>query len=493
MAAPTVSHGAPHSATPLRAEPASGRALAPWAVLGFCGSLAMALFGTRVGSIPEPASVHWWFWLPGGRSPGWEVVFYLGFALLVAGWIGVGSQARRSGLSTRQAVALLASWALPMLLGPPLFSRDLYSYVGQGLVAHRGLNPYTVAPAVLGHGPLLSSIASVWRHTTSPYGPLFVLVTRGVASVVGTSVVAEVLALRALEVAGVVLIVVFLPRLARQLGADPGLALWLGVLSPLSLIGMVASGHNDALMLGGLVAGVSLAVDGRFAWAVLVCALAATIKLPAAAAIVFLAADRLSRRTGVGRLRTVVEASAITAGTLAVVTLVAGYGWTWLGPTALHVPTELRVLTTPSVSLGVLVFHAAHLVGLSFARSTVVTVAQDVVAALGASAVVWLLVTVRRHEVVGSLGLALLVVVLASPTVWPWYLLWGLVLLAATTAQRSRLLGAVAALAMLLVGPSGTPRLVGPAYLLVSLAVVIGIVWSIRAGSWRNWISGDDG
>ena len=49
---------------------------------------------------------------------------------------------------------------------------------------------------------------------------------------------------------------VFLPRLARHLGTDPGVALWLGALSPLALFSFVASGHNDALMVGLLVAGV---------------------------------------------------------------------------------------------------------------------------------------------------------------------------------------------------------------------------------------------
>ncbi|HEX7459743.1 MAG TPA: hypothetical protein VF279_03870, partial [Acidimicrobiales bacterium] len=102
----------------------------------------------------------------------------------------------------------------------------------------------------------------------------------------------------------------------------------------------------------------------------------------------------------------------------------------------------------------------------------------------------WLVLTVHRHEVVRSLGLALLVIVVGSPTVWPWYLMWGLVLLAATTAQRSRALAAVAALAMLMVGPSGSPRLLGNSYVLVSLATVAAVVWLVRGGRWRSVVSG---
>ncbi len=106
------------------------------------------------------------------------------------------------------------------------------------------------------------------------------------------------------------------------------------------------------------------------------------------------------------------------------------------------------------------------------------------------AAVVWLLVTVRRHEVVRSLGLALLLIVVGSPTVWPWYLMWGVVLLAATTAQRSKVLAAVAGLAMLVVGPSGHPLLLGNWYLVVSLATVAGVAWLIRGGHWRSVVDG---
>ena len=77
-------------------------------------------------------------------------------------------------------------------------------------------------------------------------------------------------------------------------------------------------------------------------------------------------------------------------------------------------------------------------------RSATVTVIQYVSALAAVAACLWLLMTLRRHEVVRSTGLALLLIVLGSPTVWPWYLLWGLVLLAATSAQRSKALAAVA-------------------------------------------------
>ena len=65
---------------------------------------------------------------------------------------------------------------------------------------------------------------------------------------------------------------VCLPRLARNLGRRPGVALWLAVLSPLALFSFIASGHNDALMLGLLVAGLTLASEDKPMAAVFVCA-----------------------------------------------------------------------------------------------------------------------------------------------------------------------------------------------------------------------------
>ena len=98
------------------------------------------------------------------------------------------------------------------------------------------------------------------------------------------------------------------------------------------------------------------------------CALAATVKLPAAAGVAFLpsmpSGPRRARRWRVGA-----AALAILVAVFVGVTLPAGYGWTWLGPTALHIPTELRVLSTPSVSLGVLVFSVLHPLGIPVARS----------------------------------------------------------------------------------------------------------------------------
>jgi hypothetical protein len=464
--------------------------LTPWIALGFCGSLGLAVTGTSVGSVIEPNHALWWFSIPNGASELVTAGFYLSVALLIVGWLGVGRQARQGLLTTRWAWLILLVWGLPLFLGPPLFSRDIYSYIGQGLLAHHGLNPYSVPPSALGHGPLLSSIASVWRNTASPYGPLFVGAANVVAGIAGGSLVAQVLAFRVLELIGMVLIMVSLPRLARHLGTDPGIALWLGALSPLALFSFIASGHNDALMMGLLLAGVTLAVEGRLAWGVALCALAATVKLPAAAAIVFLAVDQFQSARRTKRWRVLAEAVAVPLVVLAAVTLAVGLGWTWLGPSALHVPTELKVLSTPAVSLGVFFSHLLHVIDIPVRQATMITVTQVVCGAGAVLSSVWLLINAHKFDVVRVLGIALLLIVVGGPTVWPWYLMWGLALLAATSAQRSKLLAAVAALAMLVVGPSGHPLLNGNVYLVVALGTLGACVWLARHRNWYRVASG---
>ncbi len=274
------------------------RSMNVWIGVGTLGSIGLAIMGTSLGAIPRPGDTGWWFNVPAqvGTLP--RVGFYSAVLVLIAGWVGVGVHARAGRLTVSRAWVILALWGLPLLVGPPIFSRDIYSYIAQGLLANQGHNPYIAAPAALGNPHLLASVAEVWRHTASPYGPLFVVVSRVVATVAGSSLVAQVLAFRLIELAGVVMIMVSLPRLARRLGNDPGLALWLGALSPLALFSFIASGHNDALMVGLLLAGITLAMEGRLAAGVALCALAATIKLPAAAAIVFIGVDQFRMAQG---------------------------------------------------------------------------------------------------------------------------------------------------------------------------------------------------
>jgi len=461
-----------------------------WAsiLVGAVGAVGMVLSGSAIGAVPHPTSVHWWFTVSTGRGVAAHLAFYGSVVVLLLGWVGLGVHARRGRLSVPTAWLVLGCWGLPFFLGAPLFSRDLYSYVAQGQLAHQGLNPYVVPPTALGPGTVLSSIATVWQHSASPYGPLFVSVSRLTAALGGRTLVSQILAFRTLELIGVVLVMVALPPLARRAGNDAGVALWLGALSPLALFSFVSSGHNDALMLGLLLSGLALGTRGWLRWGVALCALGATIKLPAAAGIVFLVADACTRADRATRWRVIAESAAITVLVVVAVTVGAGFGWTWLGPTALHVPTELKVLITPVVSVGSFLGGGLHALGLPVSVSNGISLVQALGALVAVLGIVWMAFHVKGRDPLRLCGLALLLFVVLSPTLWPWYLVWGVAVLAASSAQRSRGVALVAGLGMLVVNAGGTPLLNGGDFWVTGPLLLVAAVWFVASGAWRRAI-----
>ncbi len=308
------------------------RSVWAWVALGLAGSLAVALAGPPLAGGP----VRWWYTGGGGAA-----LLYAGIVALGVAWLALG----RLALTARMVWIVAALWCVPLVLTAPLFSQDAYSYLAQGTLVHLGLNPYRDAPAVLaqhGQAHVLDAVAPFWRHTTAPYGPLFLWI---VSAFAGSSLVVGVLLIRAIELIGFVLLAVFVPRLARALGADGGRAAWWVLLSPLVLLQLVAAAHNDLLMIGLLAAGVTLAVEGRTLPAVAVCALAATIKLPAAAAIPFIlvaTGDRKAWAPGVLVALVVIVA----------VSLASGLGLGWISTSVFSTPAKVRLAITPATALG---------------------------------------------------------------------------------------------------------------------------------------------
>ncbi len=81
------------------------------------------------------------------------------------------------------------------------------------------------------------------------------------------------------------MLAVAMPMLAKGLGYDPGNAFVMCLLNPLVVLTLVGGAHNDGLMMALLVAGLALAVRKHPVWGIVVCALAASIKAPAALGI----------------------------------------------------------------------------------------------------------------------------------------------------------------------------------------------------------------
>jgi hypothetical protein len=441
------------------------RAFWAWTAVGTVASIAVAVTGP---ALVDGGVITWWYTPSFGGA---RAAFYVAMAAMCVAWLGVGRSVGEVPARWLWCAGVL--WVVPVALGPALFSRDMYSYLAQGEILHLGLNPYHVPPTALAfHGQrhLLEAVSPFWRRTTAPYGPLFLGLVSPMASLARDHLVLAALLVRLPELVGVGLLAVFVPRLASAIGGSPARAGWLVALSPLVLLQLVAAGHNDALMAGLMVGGVWLAMTDRPLAGVFVCAIAATIKLPAAAAIVFIVVA--AARAAPGRREAwqlVAWSIAITVAVLGVVTLVTGVGLHWISTSVFSTPQKVRLAITPATAVGYTIASVLHDFGLSANARSLESAFGGVTGAVTIVLTLWLLWRVRRATLVRYLGIVLIAAALGGPAAWPWYLIWGLALLAAVPEmQRSWVLLAALTVPVFLVKPDGIllpPRPTAPAFL----------------------------
>jgi alpha-1,6-mannosyltransferase len=385
-----------------------------------------------------------------------------GAGVLVLSWLLLGRAvlAGRDRPTVHWLTRTLGLWVGPLLVAPPLFSADVFSYLAQGEIAARGLDPYAVGP-VEGLGVGSATVARVdvyWRDTPSPYGPLFGAVQRLIAQLAPGDPVAGVALHRLAEVLGLVLIVWAVPRLAA---ASPRTALWLGVLNPLVLWHLVAGVHNDSLMLGLMLTGTVVAlqalgerVDWRsFGSGVGLIALGAAVKLPALVALAVVGTALARRRGGTRRdflLAGIgmIAAFALVAGTVSGLT---GLGLGWVQ--AIGTPGEVTSWMAPTTWFGLLARGVAAALGVPITPTMIGlgAVLCPVLTAGGVALVLHRQLRGRTGEA-ASLGTMLGLVVVLSPVVQPWYLLWAVVPLAASRLRgraRTWSAGVVAVFAVL--------------------------------------------
>lgn len=447
--------------------------------LGLAGSLLVAYAAPRALSDPV---VGWWYEPAFPSRGGSLALVWVGMVALAAAWLWLG----RALPPTRVLVAIAVAWALPLALAPPLFSRDVYSYIAQGTILHLGHSPYHSAPsllAALGHRHVLDAVSPFWRGTTAPYGPLFLGLISLVVGAVGSHLIAGVLLTRLIGAVGFALLADSVPRLARAQGGDARRALWLVLLSPLMMLQLVSAVHNDLLMAGLLAFGVADALDGRPLRGVAACALAATVKVPALAGVLFIAvAWGRAERGREDRMRFAAAAAAITVAVLGAVTLVTGAGLSWLSTSLFATPARVRLAITPATAIGYTLAMLLHAVGIGVSTRPL----EGVVGVAGSAltALVGAVLLYRAHvgRLVWMLGGFLLVAAAGGPAAWPWYFIWGLALVAALRGPRTWTPLAIAvALASLVVKPNGILALpIGSAPFVLIIYVVIAVA------AWRR-------
>lgn len=371
----------------------------------------------------------------------------IGLAVLLQAWLVLGSElmaASRRGLISpvRDIAWVLIMWSAPLLLAPPLFSRDVYSYYVQGRVFGEGYDPSSIGISVI-PGWFDDGADPMWVESPTPYGPLFLLVERAVATFAHPNAYLGALLFRAVAVLGVALMAYYVPRLASAHGIDPGRALWLGVLNPIVLMHFIAGGHNDALMVGLVVAGLALATEKRCMWGAVAVSLAVAVKPIALVALPFVGllwAGREGR--WIDRIRSWAYALIALACTLASVYLVADAGYGVISA-AFGTPSGVLTWLSPPTAIGKILGTLTSAVGLTTDATPVLAVVRLLGELVALLAVAWLILRPAGRSPVRGAALALGVIVVLGPVVQPWYLLWFLPLFAATGLRVRELQAAV--------------------------------------------------
>ena len=272
------------------------------------------------------------FWRYGHGRELATALIYLGVVLMAYAWIRLGREVLAERVGGRAVLTTAGVWLIPLLVTPPLFTRDVFSYLAQGALPLAGFDPYAVGPEAM-PGIFTTNVHYFWQDTPAPYGPLFILLAKTVAWAAGTNIIVGVLLMRLTLVVGLVLLVWALPELTRRLGGRVPVALWVAVANPMMIIHMVGGGHNDLLVMGLLATGSLFALRGRHVVGIMLVTAAMAVKASAGVALPFLVLVWAAHLSGSRTARITKAAAAgigVFAGTFGLITLAARVDLGWL-------------------------------------------------------------------------------------------------------------------------------------------------------------------
>lgn len=360
----------------------------------------------------------------------WPVVG-AGFALALLVGFGSYITAWRAAMRLRATpgrVVLVCTVAglagLLLLLSYPLLSDDLFYSIFSGrILAYYGQNPFVMSPADFQGDPLLRY--SGWQRLTTPYGPLWSLISGGLSWLAGDNVLVNIVAFKAVLLAafliatGVIAVLLYRLHPARVL---PGLVLW--AWNPLILLDTAGNGHNSVIMVALILLGCGFAIYARPTLALVALTLAVTAQY-AAIVVLPLVAIYLVREHRDWRAK--VRALLPGAFAVSVVTL-ALFAPFWAGWRALGFLSESRFYYGSPLAVARIVMR--HFDILATSRDTLLRGGALLVYVM---AYPWLLREASKGaaQLLRAAYAALLLVLCVWPFFMPWYVLW-VVALAAT-------------------------------------------------------------
>jgi hypothetical protein len=353
----------------------------------------------------HPEGNERWAWLYLGAAAG-------AFAAYV---VGLGLLARRSARVLPVAALALAIQLAP-LAAPLLLSTDAWTYWGYGRIAAvHDANPYEEEPSQFPDDPSFPFIGTEWHDTTSVYGPAFTLASEPIAEAAGASEDAAAWIYKTLAALAVCAAAALAARLAVRKSFAWAFVGW----NPLLALHFAGGGHNDAWIAALVLAALTLVAVGRTRLSGAVWVLAIAVKwVPLVLLPLHALAEHSSRRR-LGYLG--IAAAALVIGGFAT----WRYGLAWVG------------------ALGPLAGNAGE--GTSFAlprrlESIGLPYELAVSVLVAAFAVAYLLLAREAWRGRARLALTACLLLLATPYLVAWYVVWAVPLAAAEDDRLAQLI-----------------------------------------------------
>jgi alpha-1,6-mannosyltransferase len=363
-------------------------------------------------------------------TAGLMFVGLLATASAAAGFILVVREAWNGRLSMRTVLILVVIYHAVVITLPLLFSRDVYSYAYYGrMLSTYGASPYLFTPRDFPHNSLWTLTWPGWRGTPSVYGPLFTWLSVWLTSV-ARSISSEITGFQLVAAGASLGTITIVARLVRKIRPERAVfaAAVIG-LNPIVIFHVIGGGHNDMLVALFVAAAVALLFARRELLSAICLGLGMSIKASALVPLLLLVVAVIAAAEPERRRRVAL----IYGGVVAAV---------WLALALPFMQTQNPTLgllevaghdswMAPGQLLVRLFSGVGGLIGGDPYREPAATVARILLFGLSAVGVAMIARRIWREPsartpaaLTAAWGWALLVVILPSPVLFTWYLVW---------------------------------------------------------------------
>ena len=348
------------------------------------------------------------------------------------GFILLAREAFAGRLSMRTAIWLAVAYHVAVLFLPLLFSRDVYSYAYYGrIVSTYGANPYVDTPRDFPLNSLFPLTWPGWRDTPSVYGPLFTWISAGItwstkglqATITGFQLLAAAASLGTIAV---------LARVVTRVKPERAVfAVAMVGLNPIVIFHVVGGGHNDMLVAFFVTVAAAFVLADRHLVAAVMLGLGLSVKASAVVPLVLLMVVVVAMAPPARRRSMLVTYVGVVGGVWLVLALpflqttnptlglveVSGHD-SWMAPG--------QVVVRVFGGAGALIAgHGGREVAAQLARLLLFGVSATGVVVVARR--LWRDPSSRTAvALLAAWGWAFLLVILPSPVLFTWYLVWTL-------------------------------------------------------------------